>query len=198
VTGWNPLFELWQSGDVPTGDDASDGLSFTVHARSHGVDPLDVAVTGGLDVAGLRRAVLVTEDRVTWVALADAPPDAATVTVGPGAPSDAWVSPTWMEGEDAGVGWYVDAAVARVVAYQDMDASGSWSRGDAVAAQACLDGTFPVTVAWVAPTRDPRTLYERTEATALETGWSLTKLHNGQRPLTDDELGQLRWCRWTG
>lgn len=130
VTGWNPLFELWQSGDVPTGVDASDGVSFTVYARSHGVDPLDVAVTGGLHVAGLRRAVLVTEDHVTWVALVDAPPDA-------------WVSPTWTEGEDAGVGWYVEAAVARVMAYQAMDASGSWSRGDAVAAQACLDGTLP-------------------------------------------------------
>ena len=103
-----------------------------------------------------------------------------------------------MDGDDVGVGWYADAAVARVVDYQDTDASWSWSLGDALAAQACLDGTLPVTVAWVAPTREPRTLHKRTEWTALETGWSLTELRNGQRPLTDDELGQLRWCRWTG
>ena len=95
---------------------------------------------------------------------------------------------------------YVDVAVAVVVAYDDRDASGAWSDGDGIVAEACLDGARPdrthVSFAWVAPTYLGEDAWDLMYLTVYTTGWTLATEDNGAFAVADDDLANVRWCVW--
>ena len=171
------------------------GFAFTVPALSHGDEAVAVVVPDTPLVAGLRRAVVVVSDDLSIHALFEAPVDATAVMLGPGAPASEWVEQRYVMGEDTG--WHVRQALARIVAYDDVDASGDWTDGDGVIGEACLD-RLPVTAAWVAPTDDPFALFRLHHWMSLDTGWSLAQRRSGQLPLDAEERTRVQWCNWMG
>ena len=70
---------------IMMGDRPSQSYAFVIYANGHGDESLTVVVDGGAAVTGLRRTVLVRDDATLAMAtLSEAPPDATSITVGPG------------------------------------------------------------------------------------------------------------------
>ncbi len=199
--GWNTIDEIWQQGAVWTGDRPSQGFALELGAYFHGDEAFTFEVRGGVDVSGLRRAVLVRDTATLGrTALSEAPPDATSITVGPGAPPEAWIHPRLSSWE--GTYWYVDAALAQAVAYDDLDASGDWSAADSIVAQACGEDyyhhTVPLYVAWVAPVQRGGEAWDLRYLTGYATGWTLAQAPNGELAVRDEDLADVRWCPWDG